>query len=436
MIPGLQNGLAPRDEDLPVPDDRPQHEVVRHRLNCLLNRAPDERALRRQLHLDDLSTIALNERDLLDTAHASVPQDFLDDFPARVDRGVDAAAREDRLVHVAMDHGQHPTGPEVAAQGRCEEVSLVRREGRDHEVGVRHPLPAQKLWVCRVVLEDECVRQLLSQGVSPVGVFLDEARLKAALFKHPGRLVPDLAPAQNHDPACRLHTGLWGQGACELLNLARPPNYQQANAGPEAGGPPYNLHVLVVEHRHEVDPIGEAKVLHGFPGDRARLRHSEFGHDDPALPEMLDVAGGGEAHDLDNVTGREVVGPHHEIDVESFSKLRPGGKILCFGHTGDGEGAPVHRAGRAADQNVAPVVARAPNHQIGVLYLRGFEHVHPCPIALVGKHIGFRPDFLEAIGVLVNRDHFVLPSQRVGHAATNLSDADDDDLHEMREGPS
>jgi hypothetical protein len=81
----------------------------------------------------------------------------------------------------------------------------------------------------------------------------------------------------------------------------------------------------------------------------------------------------------------------------------------------------------------APWFSRAPDHQVGVLNLRRLQHVDPGPVAFVGQHVGLGPDHFQAIGILVDRDDLVLPGQRVGHAATHLSDADDDNFHS---GPS
>jgi hypothetical protein len=193
---------------------------------------------------------------------------------------------------------------------------------------------------------------------------------------------------------------------------------------------------LVVEHRHEVHTVAQPQFLNGLSGDRALLGNGKSGHDDLSLPEVLDVAGGGQPHDLDDVARREVVGPHHVVDVEGFAQLGPGGEVLRLGDAGDGEGAVVQGPRRTADQDVAAVVARAADHEVGVLHVRRFQHVDPGPVALVGEHVGLGPDHFEAVGVLVDRNHLVLPGQRVGHAAADLSDADDDDLHETRRGSS
>jgi len=194
--------------------------------------------------------------------------------------------------------------------------------------------------------------------------------------------------------------------------------------------------VLVVEHRHEVDAVAQLQFLNGLVGDRALFGNGKFGHDDAPLPEVLDVAGGGEPHDLHDVARREVVGPHHVVDVEGFAQLGPGGEVLRLGDAGDGEGAVVQGPRRTADQDVAAVVARAPDHEVGVLHVRRFQHVDPGPVALVGEHVGLGPDRFEAVGIFVDRDDLVLFGQRVGHTAADLPDPDDDDFHEEETCPS
>jgi hypothetical protein len=146
-----------------------------------------------------------------------------------------------------VHHRQHLASVHLPAQDGREEVSLVGREGRNHEVGVRHSFPTQKLRVGRVILKDQRVRELLGEGLGPVGVLLDETGLKAALLEHPGGLVPNLAPAQNHNLTGLPHAVLGGERARELFDLARPPDHQQTNAGAKTGGPADDLHVLVVE---------------------------------------------------------------------------------------------------------------------------------------------------------------------------------------------
>ncbi len=315
------------------------------------------------------------------------------------------------------------------AEHRDQHVVLVGVECGDEHVRLVDLLAPEKPCVRRVVVHDECLRELLGEFARPVLVALDELRREVACLEQACGVVADLAATDDDNLVCLTGCRRRGEKLCELLDAPGASDDNRTVAGTDTRTSLWQHEVPVPEQcceRHRVEPVGRRDCL---AGDLTLRRDVELGHLDETAGKAPDVDRRRQSDDVDDRLGSFQIGADHEVDIERRSVALPGLLVLVALYSGDSE-AVTDCPGRSAGHEIRLVVVgtRDDDIRLDCPHLR--QHRRIRAVTDGSQHVDVVSYLLDAGFVDIDNRDIVIGREVCGYRGADLAGADDHDLHE------
>ena len=327
------------------------------------------------------------------------------------------------------DLGGGEADAEALGHQAADDVQFVGAGRGDvgHAFGVADA--GQSLALQGVALDDQGAAELLGTVVGAAGVFFDEDGRHARFFEPAGQLEPEFAAAR-HDDALEalvlgpspLQEGRDGVGFAGEIDVVA-----HQEGGVAVGGEDF----VAAGDGQEADPADPFRVAVSGKGVAEQRAVHVDGHaddDDPAVQDVGDLDGAGEAEDRTDVAGVFVVLVDEEVDAEFREVDVAAGHVAGGGHPG---GRALDAAGLREDagEQVGVVAVGHRHEEIGAADAGFLQHLGIGAVAAHGQQVEAGVERGEGVGGFVH-DHDVVPvlaesfrEVGAGHAAADEKDA-------------